>query len=94
MGLFWDLIQQGQISDQQDRAQSLEQRMGQLEQRVEQQQQLILKLLQRLDPVGRLAWLLLRCWGRGPGRVDESGHSRAFLPFGGPNRLLGRLDDC
>jgi hypothetical protein len=49
MGLFWDLIQQGQISNQQDRAQSLEQRVGQLEQRVERQQQLILKLLQRLE---------------------------------------------
>ena len=49
MGLFWDLIQQGQISNQQDRAQSLEQRMGQLEQRVEQQQQLILTLLERLE---------------------------------------------
>ena len=31
MGLFWDLIQQSQISDQQDRSASLEQRVGMLE---------------------------------------------------------------
>lgn len=31
MGLFWDLLQQSQISDQQDYTASLEQRVGRLE---------------------------------------------------------------
>jgi len=32
MGLFWDLMQQSQISDQRDRANSIEGRVRQLEQ--------------------------------------------------------------
>jgi hypothetical protein len=31
MGLFWDLMQQSQISDQESRAESLEQRVARLE---------------------------------------------------------------
>ncbi len=31
MGLFWDLMQQSQISDQRERASSLEMRVGHLE---------------------------------------------------------------
>ena len=49
MGLFWDLIQQGQISDQKYRAESLEQRVSRLEDQLEKQQELILSLLQILE---------------------------------------------
>ena len=49
MGLFWNLIQQGQISDQEYRAESLEERVSRLEDQLEKQQELILRLLQILE---------------------------------------------
>lgn len=49
MGLFWDLIQQGQISDQSKRARSLEERVCELENQMVKQQQLVVALLQRLE---------------------------------------------
>ncbi len=49
MGLFWNLIQQGQISDQEYRAESLEERVSRLEDQLEKQQELILSLLQILE---------------------------------------------
>jgi hypothetical protein len=49
MGLFWDLIQQGQISEARDRAGSLEKRVEQLEQSLEDTRRLLAALLQRLE---------------------------------------------
>ena len=49
MGLFWDLIQQGQISDQTRRSDSLQERVENLEEVVADQQRLLLELLQRLE---------------------------------------------
>ena len=49
MGLFWNLIQQGQISDQEYRAESLEERVSRLEDQLEKKQELILSLLQILE---------------------------------------------
>lgn len=49
MGLFWDLIQQGQISSQSSRADSLESRLATLERELNHTQQLLNTLLQRLE---------------------------------------------
>ena len=49
MGLFWDILQQGQIRDQADRSRSLEQRVTVLEQELLQTRQLLLKVIERLE---------------------------------------------
>ena len=49
MGLFWDLIQQGQISDQRERATGLEQRVANLEDRLDRMERLFQEVLQRLE---------------------------------------------
>lgn len=49
MGLFWDLIQQSQISSQSSRADSLEQRVAALERQVEGTNRLLRELLMRLE---------------------------------------------
>ncbi len=49
MGLFWDLIQQSQISDQRDRANSIESRVSSLETQLRDTQQLLHRLLERLE---------------------------------------------
>lgn len=51
MGLFWDLIQQGQISDQKSRSESLEWRVQNLEQELAQTRRLLQLLLERLENV-------------------------------------------
>jgi hypothetical protein len=49
MGLFWDLIQQSQISDQRSRASTLEARVAALEQELRETQRLVQSLLLRLE---------------------------------------------
>jgi uncharacterized coiled-coil protein SlyX len=49
MGLFWDLIQQSQISEQRDRASTLESRVAQLESQLDGTQKLLRLLLERLE---------------------------------------------
>lgn len=49
MGLFWDLIQQSQISNQSSRADSLEARLARLERDVMETQRLVRELLNRLE---------------------------------------------
>lgn len=49
MGLFWDLIQQSQISQQHSRASSLENRVASLERELAETRQLLSALLQRLE---------------------------------------------
>ena len=49
MGLFWDLIQQGQISEQQERASGLEAQVDQLDRRMNRMEQLFQEVLQRLE---------------------------------------------
>ena len=49
MGLFWDLIQQGQISEQAEQASSLEKRIKEVEDDLRRTQELVLALLQRLE---------------------------------------------
>lgn len=49
MGLFWDLVQQSQISDQQEKAESLEQRVHYLEDQLQKTQQLLIKTLEVLE---------------------------------------------
>ena len=49
MGLFWDLIQQGQIGEQSERAASLEQRVEKLEAELLHTRQLLLSALERLE---------------------------------------------
>ena len=49
MGLFWDLIQQEQISDQRERATGLEQRVASLEDRLDRMERLFQEVLQRLE---------------------------------------------
>jgi len=49
MGLFWDLIQQGQIDKQRNRASTLEDRVAELESRLGSTQQLLRLLLERLE---------------------------------------------
>jgi len=49
MGLFWDLIQQSQISDQHGATQSLESRVATLESRLRETQKLQRRLLEILE---------------------------------------------
>ena len=49
MGLFWDLMQQSQISDQRGRADSLEGRVRQLEQSLQETRQVLHKLISTLE---------------------------------------------
>lgn len=49
MGLFWDLIQQSQISDQQSRAESLEERVRYLEDELHKTKVLLIKTLKVLE---------------------------------------------
>ena len=49
MGLIWDLIQQGQISNASSRADSIEQRVARLEAEVRQTNQTLIRLLQALE---------------------------------------------
>lgn len=49
MGLFWDLIQQSQISDATQRADTLEARVHQLEREVADNRAMIHELLKRLE---------------------------------------------
>ena len=49
MGLFWDLIQQNQISNQSSRTSSLESRIDRLELQMHETNQLLQTLLERLE---------------------------------------------
>lgn len=49
MGFFWDLIQQSQISEQKQRASTLEGRVMQLERELEETRRLLRLLLERLE---------------------------------------------
>ncbi|MHC4780660.1 MAG: hypothetical protein ACYTFG_18985 [Planctomycetota bacterium] len=49
MGLFWDLIQQNQISNQQRQSENLDQRVAWLEREVDRQNELINRLLDVLE---------------------------------------------
>ena len=49
MGLFWDLIQQSQISEQRDRSWSLERRVAELERELDGTRLLLQRLLKRLE---------------------------------------------
>ena len=49
MGLFWDLIQQSQISQQHSRAANLEDRVAQLEEELNQTRQSLRDLLKILE---------------------------------------------
>jgi hypothetical protein len=49
MGLFWDLIQQSQISNQQTATSTLEQRVARLEAQIREMQQTQLSLLKTLE---------------------------------------------
>jgi hypothetical protein len=49
MGLFWDLMQQSQLSDQRGRAESLEGRVNQLENELFEARQLLHKLVSTLE---------------------------------------------
>jgi len=49
MGMFWDLIQQSQISSQSARSDSVEDRVGRLEAEVRQTQMLVRELLELLE---------------------------------------------
>lgn len=49
MGLFWDLIQQNQISNQQRHAENLEERVAWLEREADRTHELLQRLLQVLE---------------------------------------------
>lgn len=49
MGLFWDLVQQSQIEDQKDRANTLEERVAHLENELYDTQVLLVKTLKALE---------------------------------------------
>lgn len=49
MGIFWDLIQQSQISEQLDRGASLERRVAGLERELDATRDLLRVLLSRLE---------------------------------------------
>ena len=49
MGLIWDMIQHGQISQTQDRAASLEQRVARLENELQRTNETLMRLLQALE---------------------------------------------
>jgi len=49
MGLFWDLLQQSQISDQRGRADSLEARVRELERELDKTQRVVRDLIAVLE---------------------------------------------
>ena len=49
MGLFWDLIQQSQISEQSSRAAGLEARVANLERELQKTRELLIRALQILE---------------------------------------------
>ncbi len=49
MGLFWDLIQQSQISRQSSQTDSLERRVAELERQVEAMNRLLREMVTRLE---------------------------------------------
>jgi hypothetical protein len=49
MGLFWDLLQQSQISEQRQRSSSLDARVGQLERDLERLHALVRDVIKRLE---------------------------------------------
>ena len=49
MGLFWDLVQQSQIEDQQSKAESLEERVTYLENELQKTKVLLVKTLKALE---------------------------------------------
>jgi hypothetical protein len=49
MGLFWDLMQQSQISDQKSRASSLEGRVEELERELHQTRTVLFQVIERLE---------------------------------------------
>ena len=49
MGLIWDLIQHGQISQAQERASTLEQRVMRLEEELERTNDVLMRLLRALE---------------------------------------------
>lgn len=49
MGLIWDLIQHGQISDAQSRTESLEQRVARLEDGLRRTNETLIRLLQAME---------------------------------------------
>ena len=49
MGLFWDLMQESRISEQQHRADSLEERVSQLENEMHETKQLLHRLISTLE---------------------------------------------
>ena len=49
MGLFWDLLQQGQIADQEERAATLEGRVAILEAQIRGTNKLLRTVIQRLE---------------------------------------------
>lgn len=49
MGFIWDIIQHGQISDTQRRAETLEQRVADLESEVRRTNEALMKLLRGLE---------------------------------------------
>jgi len=49
MGLFWDLIQQSQISSQSTQTDSLERRVAELERQVDAMNRLLREVLTRLE---------------------------------------------
>lgn len=49
MGLFWDLIQQSELEEQKDKAESLEERVALLEDELEKTKALLLKTLKVLE---------------------------------------------
>ena len=53
MGLFWNLIQQSQISNQSERASTLEARVFYLESELRKTQQLLIKTLKVLEEQSR-----------------------------------------
>lgn len=51
MGLIWNLIQQSQISEQANRAGTLEERVSHLEKRLDATQDILHRLLEYLEPL-------------------------------------------
>ena len=49
MGLFWDLMQESKISEQRERANSLDERVNQLENELHETRQLLHKLVSTLE---------------------------------------------
>ena len=49
MGLFWDLIQQSQISSQSNQTDSLERRVAELERQVDAMNRLLREIVTRLE---------------------------------------------